>query len=136
MSGTISSMSNLKAFIRCDESQEFMYHPRNQIPNKEINTKRNQIFHTKAFHNQSPFIIMGNLQTLLPKDGSLIVMLETWTCSCFTFSSKLWMHFHQCFSSDQGYTFEAKLLFVSLCHAFICVTEQLWSMRTDCFWSE
>lgn len=88
MYGTISSMSNLKAFIRCDESQEFMYHLRNQIPNKEMNTKRNQIFHTKAFHNH-PFIIMGNLQTLLPKDGSLIVMLETWTCSCFTFSSKL-----------------------------------------------
>lgn len=38
MYDTVNSMSNLKAFIKRDASQELMYHLRNQIPNKEINT--------------------------------------------------------------------------------------------------
>jgi len=45
MCDTINSMSNLKAFIRCGTSQELMYHLRNQIPNKEINTVHYTVMH-------------------------------------------------------------------------------------------
>lgn len=38
MYGTINSISNLKAFIRCDVPQELIYQLSNLIADKEINT--------------------------------------------------------------------------------------------------
>lgn len=74
-------MSNVKAFSRGVVSQKFMYHLRNQIPNKEINIVHYTLKHKEIryfiqnLYNHSLFIIMCNSQTLLSGDDGLIVIL-------------------------------------------------------------
>lgn len=72
-------MSNVKAFIRCAVSQKFMYHLRNQIPNKEINIVHYTLMHKEiryliqSLYNHS-LIITYNSQMLLSGEDGLIVI--------------------------------------------------------------
>lgn len=112
-----------------------MHHPRNQIPNKEINIAYYTLIHKEIRHfiqnlyNHSLFIIMYNSQTLLSGDGGLILILESGPVLASFWTR---VHLHQFVS----YSFKTKLLIVSPYHALVCGTNKLWSRRSNSIWRE